>query len=271
MTTKTMKTILFASLIVAMILPFSGMQGIAFADADKKKQVVTDEPETYDYLKKLMKDTGTYVKEKKTKDNKDAKNTDTVKKINSKKYEINSVFVYEGEVVNDQTIVLTKNKDGSINMINEKHDFDVDFYKSDKTIQTVLSNGISKLINKLLPQVFAGSGNSNGSGGNIALYDSEYGTPGTLYLSDAYTGCYPLTQGDFEATVSSTVVDVNWQAHPFYWHWCIIPHEFSDGEAQYGTSEYDFGMSERTGSHAFTHSGGTTWYSVSVDFFYGSW
>lgn len=263
MTSKTIKTILFAALIVAMVIPTTGMQTAAFGASDDKKQKVTDDPVMYDYLKDLMQ-SGKYVKEKKTNDGKDAKSTNTVEKLGNKKYQVNAVFEYEGEIVNDQTLILTKNSDGSINMINEAQGFNVDFYKSDKTTLT-------GFLNSLLPEAFAGSGNSNGSGGNIFLYDVEYGTPGTLYLSDGYSGCYPLTQGEFEATVSSTVVDVTWQAHPFYWHWCVQPHQFDNGSADSEGSAYNFGMSERTGFHSFSHSGGTNYYSATVEFNYGSW
>ena len=64
-----------------------------------------------------------------------------------------------------------------------------------------------------------------------------------------------------------------YQSRPFYLHYCFWPHQFDEGEIQYGTQEYELdSQSDRRGFHAFTNGhGGTTYYSVSAYFEYGSW
>ena len=263
---------IFASLFVAMILPFSGMD---FASAQKTgetitdngKQKVTDDQRTYDFLENLMQP-GEYVKEKKTNENKDARMTNIVTELGNEKYLLHSEFEYDGEIIDEQLVILTQNDDGSINMKNIKAGLNVDFYKSDRTIQTELS----EFVDQLIPYVFAGSGSSDGSGAVIQLYDSKYGTLGNLKLSDSYSGCGgPMNNALMSATVTPVIVDVSWGADYFYWHWCIIPRQFSDGKVTSEGKKYYFDESERKGYHAFTHSGGENYYSAGVSFYYGTW
>ena len=75
------------------------------------------------------------------------------------------------------------------------------------------------------------------------------------------------------ANISVPAVDVTWQASPYYLDSCFSPHLFDHAKVTHGSQTYEFeGQTERRGSHAFTNTnGGNGWYSVSINFLYGSW
>lgn len=243
-----LKTILFASLIVAMILPFSGMN---YAEAEKSTNIIYD-PSVVKYIKKVIAQTEKTVEEK-TIDGQIIKVTTKVKQINDDTYKVRTIVKTDGVKTLSSGTKITVIDDSTYKIVNKKQGI--------KQIFTDVSQGAT------------GSGHSDYSGANINLYDRETGTPNTLRLQDNYSGCTVVNQADFEAIIRPNTVDVNWKAHPFYAHWCFIPHQFESAEIQYGTDVYYInGQTERNGYHAFTNShGGTTWYSVSANFVYGAW
>lgn len=176
-------------------------------------------------------------------------------------------FEHLGKIVNDQTIIVTQKDDGSVNMINEKEGFNVDFYKSGKSILDVNFMEVNVPHTSLIPETL-GSGYSDFSGARISLYDSEYGTP-WIDLEDSYSGCVGANYGEFTASVSSYQTYLSWSGNQFYFHWCINGHEFDRGQATHeGNTHY---FNTRAGTHNFNHSGGTGTYSVDLSLTYGSW
>lgn len=245
------KTILFASLIAAMILPFSGMQ---FAAADTNEIY---DPSMVEYLLMITQQNGNYIEEK-TLDEDTYTVTKNIKQVGNHIYKvINEVAVNNEQITSDQFIII-KTSDTSLTLVN------------------VQEGTQEKFTSETDDFSIYGTGNSNFNGAAIQLHDKEYGTPGTLYLYDNYNGCGGFNQAVMEATVRSNTIDVTWEASPFYNHYCIYPHEWEDGYVQYGTAKHylysEPNHDDRRSSTTFTNThGGTTWYSVTAYFSYGGW
>ena len=270
MITKTIKTAMIASMLIA--LAFIPMQTNALAITPSEAEIVKDST-MLNFLNELVVDDGVTVKSK-TVDSNVISVTSDVQTVSEDKYQVHITGTEDGNTTNDQTIIITKNSDGSVNMINERHGFNVDFYPSDETPQNEPTDVVSEFINLLLPQVFAGSGSSNGSGARIDLYDSDYRSDGTtvINLSDSYSGCLGLNQGDFSASVYTYTTNVNWDANLSYWDWCINNHTFDRLDVTHeGLSNKYTGTSQRTSSDKFNHSGGSGNFSVDINMYYGSW
>ncbi len=244
---KNTKIILFAGLISVMILPFSVMD---YASAQTQ---ATYDPAVVDYIEKLISTTGKNT-EQKIIDGKIIAVTTKTKQLSDTQYKIKTTTVIDDTLEASETFRITLNDDGTYALKNKKLDIDETF--TDREEQ----------------RVKRGSGNSDIRGAAISLYDKDYGTPNTLKLHDGYSECSNLNQAVFDATVKPNVVDVNWEASPFYLHWCFVPHEWEDGYIQYGTTKHnltsDSNHSDRHGSYAFTNfDGGNSWYSVTAKFF----
>ena len=208
------------------------------------------------YIKKITNQTGTYT-EQRTIGNQTISINATVSKINDTEYEIKKIVHINGEKINLETFRVFNISNGTYKLVNEK-----------LGINQTFTDGTNFVMG-------AGSGSSSSSGASITLYDRERGTPNTLQLYDNYFGCAGGNYAVFQAFVKPNVVDVNWVANQIYWHWCFQLHELKHGYVQYGTTKYlldpEPNQAQIRGSHAFTNShGGTTWYSVTAKFFYGS-
>ena len=245
-----LKTIFFASLIAMMILPFNDM---SIAEAEKTTNTIYD-PNVVKYIKKVIAQTEKIVEEK-TIDGQFIKATTKVKQLDDDTYKVRIIVKTDGVKTLSSGTKITVIDDSTYKIVNKKQGIKQTF--------TDVSQGATS----------TSTGHSDSTGANINLYDREYGTPNTLRLHDNYSGCGIINQADLKVNISSSVVDVNWKAHPFYAHWCFIPHQFESGEIQYGTDVYRIdGQTERNGYHVFTNThSGTTWYSVSADFVYGAW
>ena len=245
MTYKNAKTVLFAGLIAAMILPFSGMQ---FATAEEQ---TTHDPKMVDYLTSTIQKIGKSVEEK-TIDGKTYTVSKVVTQLDDNTYRITNKIFIDNVLQSSEVFQIIQNNDDSISLINKNLGIDETFTKE-----------ISVL----------GSGYSSYSGAVIVLNDSEYGTPGTLYLYDNYNECYSINQGVMEATVRADTIDVTWEGSPAYLHYCFYPHQFEHGFVQYESEVYTLSTQEdRRSSHTFTNTqGGDATYEVDLMFFYGAW
>lgn len=249
MITKNAKTILFASLIAAMILPFSGMQ---FATAEE--QTIAD-TKMVEYLTKTIQKTGKNIEEK-TIEGKTYTVSKVVTQLEDNKYRVaNKVFI-DSVLQSSEVFQIIQNDDDTISLINKNLEINETFTKETITEQ--------------------GAGYSSYSGAAIVLSDSEYGTPGTLYLYDNYNECYSINQGVMETTIRSDTIDVTWEGSPAYLHYCFYPHSWERGYVQYESQVYDLvsdsDQSDRKSSHVFTNTqGGDATYEVDLMFFYGAW
>jgi hypothetical protein len=247
---KNVKTILFASLIAAMILPFSMMDNVS---AQSK---ATYDPTVVDYIEKLISTPGKNI-DQKIIDGKTISVMTKTKQLSNTVYKVKTTTVIDGTTEASEKFRIILNDDGTYTLKNKKLGID----------ETFTDRG---------ERVKRGSGNSDYEGAAISLYDKEYGTPNTLKLYDSYSACATFNQAVFDATVKPSVIDVNWEASSFYLHWCFVPYEWEDGYIQYGTTKHylssDPNHDDRRGFHAFNNgSGGTTWYSMTAKFFYGAW
>ncbi len=249
MTKYNAKTILFALLIAAMILPFSMMDT---ASAAKQSQAIYD-LDMVNYIEELISSPGKN-NEQKVIDGQTISVTTKTKQLSDTAYKVKTVTTIDGVVAISETFKIKIHDDSTYTLKNKNLEIDERF--TDEA-----------------SRVNRGSGNSDTSGARIDLHDKEYGTPHTLTLNDNYSGCGVLNQAHFQAVIGPNTVDVNWEAHPIYAHWCFVPFLFDHGSVQYGTNTIQLdGQSDRRGSYAFTnYDVGTTWYSVEVDFVYGSW
>lgn len=245
----TTKTILFAGLIAAMILPFSMVD---YAQAQK----ATYNPDMVSYLTEVMATDGTMIQEK-TLDEKTYKVKKNVTLKNNGNYKVvNSVFI-DGEKITKEVFVIKPNEDGTITLVNKGQDTSETF----TDVEGPTTRGI---------------GYSSPSGAAIVLNDGETGTPYTVNLYDSFNACWNFNQAVMEADVKTSVVDVNWEASPFYLHSCFQPHQWEHGFVEFDGSTYQLdsgnNQSDRKSSHAFTNTiGGNAYYEVEAMFFYGAW
>jgi hypothetical protein len=271
MTTKTIKTFLIASMLIALaIMPIqSNALAISPTLADK-----VEDSTMVDFLNNLVATTGSTVKSKTLQDSTVVSVTNDVQIISENKYQVHILGTENGKTVNDQTIIITNNADGSINMINEKMGYNIDFHKA--TGNNVLKNGINEIAVSYAiggPETL-GSGSSNGSGARIDLYDSDYRSDGTtpLYLSDSYSGCLGANAGSFSGAVYQYSTSVSWNGNLSYWDWCINPHTFDRLDVTHeGSTHYYDGESYRISNDTYNHSGGSGTYSVDINMYYGAW
>lgn len=272
MTTKTTKTILVASMLT--IIAFIPMQQHTFAIGDDLSQRV-DEPEMVDFLNDMVKDTGRTVKTHALKDSSSVTITNDVQLLKENSYEVHSVVTYLGKVINDETIIITQNDDGTIKMVNEKQGFNVVFSKSGKS---VLENGLRKIsvsYTPIMPQPF-GSGSSDVSGARVDLYDSGYKATAAelLYLEDSYVQCGGLRDYTTNATVQGTDYSTTayWDSDQFYFHWCIMGHDVDHGVIYFQGNTYNWsGSYNRASSHVFSHGSNTGTFTLEADTYYGNW
>ena len=248
-----MKKIVYIIPLLATILLIP--PGISNATA---QQPIYD-PVVYDYLEETISEIGKKI-ETRTVDNQTMSVTTIVEQgSNDSRYKVKMITSLNGEEVGREFFKIINKTDGTYKLVNKKL-------------------GINEIFTNV-PQgaTGAGSGSSNLQGARIDLHDREYGTPHTVRLYDNHVACGGnnafLNYGEFEAIIRPSTVDVTWNAAPFYLHWCIVPHEFDNGKVRYDSTTIKMdSQSDRRGSHTFTnYDGGTTWYSVEVDFVYGSW
>lgn len=232
--------------------------GIRSATAQQPPPAIYD-PVVYDYLGELMSEIGQKTETKTVGNQTMSVTTIVAQGSNDSRYKVKMITSLNDEEVSRESFKVINVTAGTYKLVNK-------------------NLGINQMFTNVQPEVTGkASVGSNLYGARIDLYDREYGSPGTLGLYDNHAACgahdHWLNYGEFEAFVRTSTVDVTWNAAPFYFHWCIVPHEFDNGKVKYGTTTITLdAQSERHGSHAFTnYDGGTSWYSVEVDFVYGSW
>ena len=246
---KNTKTVLFASLIAAMILPMS------ISNATAKTKTVTYDPDMFDYLSKVISNEGKLV-EKKTLDGTDYKVVKKVTQVSDNKYKVvNSVFI-DGEKQNKDVFKVIKNNDGTLRLVNNNLGIDETF-----TDNALAAKGI---------------GSSSYSGAVIWLSDDEWGSVNTLNLYDNYSACSTFNQAVMQGDVKTNVVDVTWEASPFYLHSCFYPHQWEHGSVTFESQTHDLdsdsNQSDRKSSHVFTNTLNTyDQYRVDIVFYYGGW
>ena len=226
------------------------------SNASTQQQPIYD-PVVYDYLKETISEMGKKT-ETRTVDNQTMSVTTIVAQgSNDSRYKVKVITNMNGEEIGREFFKIVNMTDGTYNLVNK-------------------NLGIKEIFTNILQGVTgSGSGNSNFNGARIDLHDREYGTL-NIHLYDNYGDCANndlVNSGEMEVIVRPNTIDVTWNAAPFYLHWCIVPHQFDNGKAQYGSTTITFdSQSERRSSHAFTnYAVGTTWYSVEVNFVYCSW
>ncbi len=246
-TNKT-KTILFTSLIAAIILPLS------INDASAEEQTTIYDPVVVEYIENLISQPGKNIQEK-TFDGETVSVVTKTRQISDQKYHVKTVTKIDGEKQSAENFRILVNDNDTYTLINHNLGIHETF--------TDVSTGA----------VGDGSGHSDINGARIDLHDREIGTPNNLSLYDRYSACFGSNYAVFSATVTPSVIDVNWHANWYYSYWCFVPHEFIHGDVQYGTNHYYLnGVDDARGFHAFSNiQGGTTWYDVDVDFVYGAW
>lgn len=245
-----LKTIFFATLIAMMILPFNAAN---IAEAEKSTNTIYD-PSVVKYIKKIISQTGKTIEEK-TIDGQIIRVSTKVNQIDDDTYKVRTIVKTDDVKIFSSYTKITVNDDGTYKIVNKRQGIEQTF--------TDVSQGATG----------TGSGNSDLAGARISLFDRETGTPHTLKLHDNYSACSFVNHAVFDATIRPNTVDVTWNGTPFYAHWCFIPHQFDHGKVQYGTTVHYFdGQNVRNGYHTFTNFDvGTTLYSVSVSFVYGTW
>ena len=243
------KIILFASLIAAMIIPIT-------SNASAAQTTPTYDPDMVDYLTEIIQTDGILVEEKTLNDTayKVVKN---VTRITENMSDVTNKVFIDGEKQSDDKFTIIKNSDMEFTLISKSLGIDETFTNND---------------------LYRGIGSSSSSGAAIWLSDSEYGSVNTLNLYDNYNACTVFGQSFNEAVmqadVKTNVVDVTWEANPFYLHFCFSPHEWEhgnvnfEGQTHYLDSEPDH--SDRRSSHAFTNTLNTfDTYRVDTVFYYG--
>jgi len=245
---KKTQTILFAFLIAAMILPFSGMQS---AEAIEPSMVYN--PSMIEYIEKVISKESENTEERTVGDQTMIVTTD-VKILNDNTYRVKHIVKLNGELKSKELFKIISLEDGNYQLVNKKLGID-EIYTLTETICAL------------------GWGTSNNSGASIRLYDGEAGTPNTVNLYDSYSACRTLNQAVMDVNVSVPTVDVTWEASPYYLDGCFSPHLFDHAIVTHGSQTYEFQeQTERQGSHAFTNTiGKYGWYSISINFLYGDW
>lgn len=268
MITKT-NIILFGT--VLMTILFVPLAQNSFAASTFGADKIAD-TSMVNFLNSVVEETGEKTKSQ-TLDDTTVSVTNTVSKLSENSYQVDIVGTENGKTTNDQTIIVTQNDDGSVNMINEKMGFNVDFYKSSQNTLVDQSSTIKASYSIGGPQPL-GSGSSDNSGARIDLYDSGYRSSGTsiINLDDDYSGCASAHTGEFDASVYTSTTFVDWDGSLLYWNWCINPHTFDNVDVTHEGSTHNYsGTSYRDSTDTYNHSGGSGTFSVEVDMYYGSW
>lgn len=179
----------------------------------------------------------------------------TVKEISENKYKLKSTLMANGELENEENVIIIDNQDNTYQIINKKH-------------------GINETFTTVEPISTEGSGSSDLGGARIDLYDSQYGYGPDL--EDEYGGCYfgqiPINYADVWVDIDADngYSYADWNIHNYYNHWCFITHYFDSAEIIHEGGTYNITASG-FGEHTFSHSGGWSTYTVELDVIYGNW
>ena len=236
-------------LVLVLLVP----PGMVFAQTDQKQAIY--DLVVVEYIEEVIKELGTNT-EAKVIDGQTIAVTTKVKQVGNYMYGVETITHIDGEKKFHQLFNITSSTNGTYNMVNSDLGINETF-----TDQRPL--GVSGV----------GSGTSSLIGARIDLSDRKFTAPHIVKLHDEHSGCFPLNWAEFQAMIRPNIIDVTWDANPFYMHWCLVPHEFDHGKIQHGTDVYYLdGHGDRRSSHAFTNSyNEATWFSIKADFVYGSW
>jgi len=224
--------------------------------ATAEKQMISD-PGMVEFIIDTIQKEGKTVTEKVI-EGKTYTVTKIVTQTQDNKYRVINKLAIDGELQTKDRFKITKIDDGTFNLYSKKL-------------------GINETFTSELIPTTKGSGYSSYSGASMVLNDSETGTAGTVNLYDNYSGCATLNQAVFEGEVTTSVVDVTWEASPIYLHYCFWQHQWEHGFVEYENETHQLysepDQSDRRSSHAFSHSNGSSsaTYEVTVMFFYGAW
>ena len=269
MITEHAKTVLFGTLLAILVLSF-GVQHAVAIGSDVPQRV--DDSKMIVFLNDMVSKIGTIETTYTQDDSSVVTVVNTVTLLYGNVYEIQSVVTHQGRTINDETITVIQNTDHTVQMINEKHGFNVVFDSNNNQLN---EHGKIHLHSSTNLQPL-GSGSSSVSGAKVDLYDSGYKPTidGVLHLEDSYEQCGGIR--DYEAYADVIGVDylttVRWDSDQFYFHWCIMGHSVDRGEVSFQGNKHNWsGSYYRAGSHEFSHVSNTGLFKMESDTWYGSW
>ena len=257
--------------LLAVIAVISTQQTIAISE-DISQRV--NEPKMVDFLDNMVKETGTTVTTHPIENSTSVTITNNVARLSDNAYEVHSLATYQGNTINDETVIVTQNDDGTVKMVNERRGFNVVFSKSDND---AIQNGQSGISVSGAPPALhpLGRGSSDTAGAKVTLRDEGYKLTfeEQLNLEDTYSQC-GLRDYETHATVHGNDYStrVFWSADLFYFHWCLVGHTVDHGKISFeGESHNWSGTYYREADHTFTHGSNTGQFTLDAEIWYGDW
>ena len=163
-------------------------------------------------------------------------------------YAVHTVTTADGTTINDETVTITQNNDGTYRLVNVARSIDVVFTDDeDDYLQGRASQSLTEA--------------------TIALYDREYADEGELItLTDDYRGCTG-NYATFTAAVDTTDdTYMTWRAQPQFFLYCFVYQGFDEVKITHeGHTVYS---SSRQSSIDMWNANGEGWYSATVKVYY---
>lgn len=203
-------------------------------------------PEMVAYIKEVISNTGTATSTR-TDDGKNFVTTNTVTKDGSA-YTVHTTTTVDGYTINDETITITQNDDGTYGFVNEARDMDIIFTNNEY-------------------HYLQGWAYNAKNGADIVLHDRAYAEEGeVISLTDDHKGCWG-NYATFTAGVDTTSdTYMTWDAKLYYVAYCFLPQFFDKVEI---THEGHNVTSElRKSNLDMWNSNGEGWYSATVKVYY---
>ncbi len=206
----------------------------------------TYDPEMVEYIRTVISQTGTATITE-ADDTRRVTTTNTVVQDGST-YAVHTVTTADGTTINDETVAITQNNDGTYRLVNTDRSIDVVFTDDESDyLQGRASQSLTRTI--------------------ITLSDRAYADEGELIvLSDDYRGCLG-NYATFTAAVDTTDdTYMTWRAQPQFFSYCFLYQGFDQVKITHeGHTVYD---SSRQSSIDMWNANGEGWYSATVNVYY---
>lgn len=162
-------------------------------------------------------------------------------------YAVHTITTMDGETINDETISITQNDDGTYRLVNTNRSIDVTFTDDESHLQGYLSQDWTRAI--------------------IALSDREYAEEGELItLTDDFRGC-SSNYATFTAAVDTTDdTYMTWNVRQWFWSYCFVPLPFDYIKIIH--EGHKITSDDRRSNADMSNSNGEGWYSAYVQVYY---
>lgn len=204
------------------------------------------DPEMVQYIRTIIGQTGTTTFTE-ADDMRNVTTTNTVVQGGST-YAVHTVTTADGTTINDETVAITQNNDGTYRLVNVARSIDVVFTDNED-------------------DYLQGRATQSQTQATITLHDREHADEGELItLTDNYQGCSG-NYATFTAAVDTTDdTYMTWKAQPQFFSYCLLYHGFDEVKITHeGHVVYS---SSRQSSIDMWNANGEGWYTATVKVYY---